>query len=123
MEDYFKETGKKGRGFYLMLGVLLLFSIMGMGIDLDEFSQRRDVGIPDNFFYIMLLADGLMIAGLILIFFYRKIGVYIFPTGVMLHFFLHNYYLSTFLYTDVTNLFLFTSVGLLVLIPKWKFLR
>lgn len=123
MEDYFKETGKKGRGFYLMLGALLLFSIMGMGIDLDEFSQRRDVGIPDNFFYTMLLADGLMIAGLILIFFYRKIGVYIFPVGVLLHFFLHNYYLSTFLYTDVTNLFLFTSVGLLVLIPKWKFLR
>lgn len=123
MEDYFKEDGRKTLGFYLMLGALLLFTVMGAGIDLDEYLQRKEINIPGGFFWLMLFVDMMMFAGIMLIYFYRKWGVYLFPVAVILHFFLHNYYLSSFLYTDVTNLFLFVSLGLLVLIPKWPYLK
>ena len=96
---------------------------MGIGIDSDEYVQQNDLNIPGFYFILIFLIDLLMIIGLILIFFYRKMGVYLFPAAVVLHFFLHNFYLSTFLYTDVTNLFIFISVGLLAFIPKWQFFK
>ena len=97
--------------------------MMGIGIDYDEYLQQNDLNIPGFYFILIFLIDLLMIIGLILIFFYRKMGVYLFPAAVVLHFFLHNFYLSTFLYTDVTNLFIFISVGLLAFIPKWQFFK
>lgn len=122
-DDFANESPKKDLGFMLSLGALLLFTLMGMGIDADEYLQRKEVGIPDFYFYIIFAIDLLMILGLVLIFMYRKIGVYLFPAAVIAHFLLHNYYLSTFLYTDVTNLFLFITVGLLAFIPKWQFFK
>lgn len=110
-------------GFLLSLAALLLFSLMGAGIDFDEYLQKAELGIPDFYFVLIFLTDLLMIVGISLIFMYRKIGAYLFPAVVVLHFLLHNYYLSTFLYTDVTNLFLYITVGLLAFIPKWKFFK
>ena len=123
MEDFKNEDSKKDIGFILSLAALLVFSLMGAGIDTDEFLQRKELNIPDDYFYLIFGVDLLMILGLILIFFYRKIGVFLFPIAVLTHYMLHNYYLSTFLYTDVTNLFLFISVGLVAFIPKWKFFK
>ena len=122
-EEFSNESPKKDLGFILSLAALLLFTLMGIGIDSDEYVQQNDLNIPGFYFILIFLIDLLMIVGLILIFFYRKIGVYLFPAAVVLHFFLHNFYLSTFLYTDVTNLFIFISVGLLAFIPKWQFFK
>lgn len=122
-EEFKDESPKKDLGFILSLAALLLFSLMGMGIDFDEYTQRVELNIPSTYFILIFAVDFLMIAGLALIFFYRKIGVFLFPIAVLTHYLLHNYYLSTFLYTDVTNLFIYTSVGLLAFIPKWKFFK
>ena len=122
-DEFANESPKKDLGFILSLAGLMLFTVMGLGIDYDEYLQSDDLGIPGFYFIIIFGVDLLMIIGLILIFFYRKIGIYLFPAAVVLHFFLHNFYLSTFLYTDVTNLFIFISVGLLAFIPKWQFFK
>ena len=122
-EEFSNESPKKDLGFILSLSALLLFTLMGIGIDSDEYVQQNDLNIPGFYFILIFLIDLLMIIGLILIYFYRKMGVYLFPAAVVLHFFLHNFYLSTFLYTDVTNLFIFISVGLLAFIPKWQFFK
>ena len=122
-EEFSNESKMKDLGFILSLAALLLFTMMGIGIDYDEYLQQNDLNIPGFYFILIFLIDLLMIIGLILIFFYRKMGVYMFPAAVVLHFFLHNFYLSTFLYTDVTNLFIFISVGLLAFIPKWQFFK
>ncbi|MHA7825296.1 hypothetical protein ACVVIH_21480 [Chryseobacterium arthrosphaerae] len=121
--SYFDEDPKKGWGFVLAFAALMLFTIMGLGIDVDEYLQHEYLDIPRSYFYIIFSIDALMMIGLVLMFFYKKIGIFMFPALLVLHFFMHNYYLSTFLYTDVTNLFLFTGFGMLAIIPKWKFFR
>lgn len=121
--SYFDEDPKKGIGFILALVALLLFTMMGVGLDFDEYLQHESLNIPLGYFYLIFSIDILMIVGIVLIYFYRKIGVVLFPLMLVLHFFMHNYYLSTFLYSDVTNLFLFTGFGMLAIIPKWKFFR
>ncbi|AZB01628.1 hypothetical protein EG359_19350 [Chryseobacterium joostei] len=125
MEEYtyFDEDPKKGWGFVLAFAALMLFTVMGLGIDVDEYIQHEFLDIPKWYFYIIFSIDVLMMLGLILMFFYKKIGIIMFPALLVLHFFMHNYYLSTFLYTDVTNLFLFTGFGMLAIIPKWKFFK
>ncbi len=121
--SYFDEDPKKGIGFILALVALLLFTMMGVGLDFDEYLQHESLNIPLGYFYLIFSINILMIAGIVLIYFYRKIGIVLFPLMLVLHFFMHNYYLSTFLYSDVTNLFLFTGFGMLAIIPKWKFFR
>ncbi len=121
--SYFDEDPKKGIGFILTSIALLLFTIMGLGIDFDEYFQHESLNIPLWYFYIIFSIDALMVACLALMFFYKKIGIFGFPILLVLHFFMHNYYLSTFLYTDVTNLFIFTGFGMLAIIPKWKFFK
>lgn len=121
--SYFDEDPKKGWGFVLALLALILFTFMGIGLDFDEYLQHETLHIPFGYFYFIFSIDLLMIAGIILMYFYRKVGIVLFPVMLVLHFFMHNYYLSTFLYSDVTNLFLFTGFGMLAIIPKWKFFR
>lgn len=124
MEDAFaNETPKKGLGFIGVLVFILLFVLMSIGIDGDEYLQHKELEIPVWFFYLVFAIDALLLLSLLLVFFYRKIGVFLFPLLIIVHFFLHNYYLSTFLYADVTSLFLFSSFGLLVILPKWKFFK
>ena len=122
-EEFANESPKKDLGFILSLGALLLFTLMGIGIDADEYLQKQEINIPDWYFVLVFSVDVLMILGLVLIFFYRKIGIFLFPAGVLAHYLIHNDYLSTFLYTDVTNIFLFISIGLLAFIPKWQFFK
>jgi len=121
--EFANESPKKDMGFILSLIALLIFTLMGFGIDLDEYMQRVELNIPGGYFILIFSVDLLMILGLVLIFFYRKIGIFLFPLAVISHYMIHQYYLSTFLYTDVTNLFLFISIGLLAFIPKWNFFK
>lgn len=124
MNDNFEdESPKKDLGFILALAALLLFSLMGVGIDFDEFSQHQEINIPTGYFYFIFLVDLVMILSVIFIFQYRKFAAYLFPAAVVTHFLAHNFFLSTFLYTDVTNMFLYISLGLFVIIPKWQFFK
>ncbi len=122
-DNFADETPKKDLSFVLALCGLLLFTLMGVGIDFDEFSQHREINIPTAYFYFVFLIDALMVASLVFIYFFRKFAVYTFPAFVVIHFLTHNYFLSTFLYTDVTNMFLYVSLGLFVIIPKWQFFK
>ncbi len=119
--EFANESPKKDMGFILSLIALLIFTFMGIGIDVDEYLQQQEINIPSWYFILIFSVDLLMLTGLVLIFFYKKIGIYLFPAAVISHYMIHHYYLNTFLYTDVTNLFLFVSIGLLAFIPKWKF--
>ena len=119
--EFANESPKKDMGFILSLIALLVFTFMGIGIDVDEYLQQQEINIPSWYFILIFSVDLLMLTGLVLIFFYKKIGIYLFPAAVISHYMIHHYYLNTFLYTDVTNLFLFVSIGLLAFIPKWKF--
>lgn len=125
MEDkhYFTNEPKKTRGFYITIGILVIFTLMGLGIDVDEFSQHESINIPTWYFYLIFGVDVLALLGLFLIVLFRKTGVFLFPLAVVTHFILHQFYLSTFLYTDVTNLFLYVGLGLLMIIPKWTYFK
>ena len=73
-EEFSNESPKKDLGFILSLAALLLFTLMGIGIDSDEYLQQNDLNIPGFYFVLIFLIDLLMVVSLILIFFYRKIG-------------------------------------------------
>ncbi|QDP86096.1 hypothetical protein FNJ88_11255 [Chryseobacterium sp. SNU WT5] len=122
-ENFADESPKKDLGFVLSLLALLLFTGMGIGIDFDEFSQHLEINIPPGYFYFIFLVDVIMIVSLIIIYNYRKIGAYLFPAAVITHFLAHNFFLSTFLYTDVTNMFLYITVGMFAILPKWQFFK
>lgn len=123
MDNYFDNEPQKTLSFYLALGALALFTLMGLGMDGDEFLQHKLLNIPIWYFYIIFTVDFFSLLSIIGIAFFRKLAVYMFPVFVILHFYLHQFYLSTFLYTDVSNIFLFIGVGLLMIIPKWKFFK
>lgn len=120
-EDYFKNEPRQDTPFYVMLGALLVITILSVGIDVTQYSQHSDLQIPSWYFYIIFGIDLLIILGLYGILKFRKWGVYLYPAAVLFHFMAHEYYLSTFLYSDVTNLFVYVSLGLFVFIPKWKY--
>lgn len=122
-DNFANESPKKDLGFILSLASLVLFSLMGVGIDFDEFSQHQEINIPNGYFYFIFLIDIMMMLSVFIIYKYKKIGVYLFPAAVIIHFMSHNYFLSTFLYTDVTNMFLFITVGMFAILPKWQFFK
>ena len=125
-DNYFKsESPKKDSGFIWALVGLLLFSLMGIGIDYDEFSQHlsKDISIPSWYFYLIFIINSLIVSAILLIYFYKKIGVLLYPLATGAHFISHMYYLDTFLYSDVSALFVFVGIGLLAIIPKWQFFK
>lgn len=111
---------KKSLSFIVSLVVVFFMSTFSINLDISQFVQRQEIHIPDWYFYLIFLVDIIMLVSLVLIYFYRKIGVYTFPVAVFLHFFLHNFYLSTFLYFDIFTLFLYFSLVLLTTIPRWN---
>ena len=124
MNDDFKdESPTKDFGFVLSLAALMLFSLMGVGIAFDEFSQHQEINIPSAYFYFIFLVDLIMILSVVFIFYYKKIAAFTFPLAVLTHFLAHSFFLTTFLYTDVTNMFLYVGVGMLAIIPKWQFFK
>ena len=77
--EFANESPKKDLGFILSILALLLFTIMGIGVDIDQYLQQSDLKIPEWYFYIIFSVDVLIILSLLLIYFYRKIGVILFP--------------------------------------------
>ncbi|MDO4225256.1 MAG: hypothetical protein Q4C75_05135 [Bergeyella zoohelcum] len=125
-QNYFKgESPNKGTFFIITLVAMLGFSAMGIGIDIDQLLQSQDqhISIPSWYFYIISATDLVLIGSILLIYFYRKIGVLLYPIAGALHFFFHLYYLNSFLYSDVFALFTFVGIGLFSIIPKWQFFR
>lgn len=114
------KSFKNNKDYYVFFGLILLVFLLSVNTDLAEFSQHQSLNIPSGFFYYTLGVDVLVIFSWILIMFFRKIGAVLFPILVLLHFSLHNYFLSTYLYSDITTLFLFIGLGLIAIIPRWN---
>lgn len=121
--DNIDRSYKNNKDHYLIFGLILLVFLLSINTDLQQFSQHDLVNIPSGFFYMTFGADLLVLLSWILILFYRKIGVILFPLFVLVHFGLHSYFLNTYLYSDITVLFLFIGLGLLAVIPRWNDLR
>lgn len=111
---------KKSLGFISSLVFVFFLSTFSINLDISQFVQRDEINIPSWYFYIIFIIDIIMIASIFLIFFYRKIGVFAFPLAVLIHFLLHNFYLSTFLYFDILVLFFYSLLVLLTTIPRWQ---
>lgn len=114
---------KKNKDYYFIFGLILLVFLLSINTDLQEYSQHELINIPEGFFYYTFGVDIMILISWLMILFFRKAGVILFPVFVMLHFGLHNYFLSTYLYSDITVLFLFIGIGLIAVIPRWKMLK
>lgn len=121
--SYFDKNPQKTSGFYAAIIIMLLFLLFSLGIDLTEYDLHQEVNIPFWFSYLVLGIDFFMFISIIALFFYKKIGVYAYPALGLIHFFLHEFYLSTLLYADLFNLFVFVGLGLMAIIPKWRFFK
>lgn len=117
------KSFKNNKDYYLFFGLIILVYLLSINTDYAEYSLHQKINIPGNFFYYTFGVDLMVIISWVLILLYRKIGVILFPIFVAVHFALHNYYLSTFLYSDVTVIFLYIGLGLLAIIPRWQVLR
>lgn len=123
MEHYFaNESPKKGLFFWIAIGFMVLFTVMGIGEDFDQYLQHEYLDIPQWYFYIIFSVDLVILLSIILIIMYRKIGVYLFPISVATNIMIHLYYLSLFSYNSVQNLFIY-FITLVIIIPKWKFFK
>ena len=122
-ESFFDKSPAKTTSFYAAIAVLSFFSLLSIGVDITEYNQHKEINIPIDFSYIILGIDFLIILSIVSIYFYKTIGVFAFPFLVFVHFYLHQYYLSTLLYADIFNLFAFVGLGLLAIIPKWNFFK
>lgn len=114
---------KNNKDYYIIFGLIMLVYLLSINTDAQQFVQHSLINIPGGFFYLTFGADFLVIVSWILILLYRKVGIVLFPLFVLLHFSFHNYFLSTYLYSDITVLFLYIGLGLLAVIPRWNVLR
>lgn len=117
------RTYRNNKDYYIIFGLILLVFLLSINTDLQQYSQHRLVHIPAGFFYFTFGIDFLVLVSWILILFFRKVGVILFPVFILIHFGLHNYFLSTYLYSDITALFLFIGIGLMAAIPRWNILK
>ena len=117
------KSFKNNKDYYLFFGIILLVFLLSINTDLAEYSLHQKINIPSTFFYITFGVDALVIVSWLLIMLFKKIGIVLFPIFVFSHFALHQYYLSTFLYSDITVIFLYVGLGLLAVIPRWKLLK
>lgn len=118
-----EKSFKNNKDYYIIFGLILLVYLLSINTDLAEYSQHSAIHIPAGFFYYTFGLDLLVVASWVFVLFFKKIGVVLFPIFVLLHFLIHNYFLSTYLYSDITVLFLYIGLGLLALIPRWKMLN
>ncbi len=122
-ENYFGDTSKKTTGFYIALVILLVCIGISVNTDLAQFSQHEDVQIPIWFFYVIFGLDILMVASVVLIYFYRKLGIYLLPVAASVHMIMNSFYLSVIRYSDLNILFAFFVAALFVTIPRWKYFK
>ena len=103
MEDnYFDKNPQKTTFFYVAIFFMVALSFLGIGVDLTEYSQKTDINIPVWYFYLIFAVDIIGLLSIVGIYFYRKIGVILFPVAILFH---------------------FVALGLLAIIPKWNFFK
>ncbi|SDE12644.1 hypothetical protein [Riemerella columbipharyngis] len=122
-DNYFGKVEKTPLWIYTVAGVCFIFTLMHIGTTYDMYFQHKELNIPLWFFYVVYTLDAIMVVGLLLTAFYRKAGLFVFPAALLIHMFIHQFYLNTMLYQDITNLFVFIGVGLVIIIPEWKFFK
>jgi hypothetical protein len=118
--DHSENNVKRTSAFYFALILMFILFLLTLNTDFAQYSQHTDTGIPMWFFKILFPVDFIILAALVLIFFYRKIGVFLFPGFVLIHHLLYEFYLSTTLLSGLHLLFVYVGIGLLVIIPRWK---
>ncbi len=111
------------KSWTFVAALVLMLILVGLSINTDLQHYVSDDNVPMWFFYGLFFVDVLMVLSLLLIYFYKKIGVSLLPITVGIHYIMHNYYLSTTLYSDLNLLFVFVGIGLFVIIPRWKFYK
>lgn len=122
-DNYFGNVEQKSRGFYIALGIMAAAFLLSMNTDLQFLSQRKEMQIPDEFLWIVFTVDILALLMIVLMAFFRKAGVILYPFVVILHFLLHHFYLSNIIYADINALFFYFVAGLFVVIPRWKYFK
>ena len=124
MEDnYFDKNPEKTTFFYVAIFFMVALSFLGIGVDLGGRRIIKKKNIPVWYFYLIFAVDIIGLLSIVGIYFYRKIGVILFPVAILFHFYLHEFYLSTMLYSDLFTLFSYVALGLLAIIPKWNFFK
>ena len=94
-----------------------------LNTDMAQYSQHHETGVPSWFISVLFGVDAIILVSLILVYFFKKIGVYLLPLFVMVHHLLYEFYLSTTLLAGLHLLFVFLTAGLLVIIPRWKLFK
>jgi ABC-type xylose transport system permease subunit len=118
--QYFETVTKRSKSFYFAIILTFVLFLLMLNTDLAQYSQHLDTKVPTWFVQLLLVIDVAILGCLALVYFYRKIGVYLFPVLVLLHHLLYEFYLSTTLLAGLHLLFVFLTAGLLVIIPRWK---
>ncbi|WP_124641586.1 MULTISPECIES: hypothetical protein [Amniculibacterium] len=121
--QYFGEVKKRSLSFYLALAITFIFYILMLNTDMAQYSQHHETGVPSWFISVLFGVDAIILVSLILVYFFKKIGVYLLPLFVMVHHLLYEFYLSTTLLAGLHLLFVFLTAGLLVIIPRWKLFK
>ena len=121
--QYFGEVKKRSLSFYLALAITFIFYILMLNTDMAQYSQHHETGVPSWFISVLFGVDAIILVSLILVYFFKKIGVYLLPLLVMVHHLLYEFYLSTTLLAGLHLLFVFLTAGLLVIIPRWKLFK
>lgn len=118
--QYFGKVEKRSKSFYFVFLLTLVFFVLMVNSDMAHYSQHLQTGVPSWFITLIFVVDIAILVSIVLIFFYKKIGVFAFPLFVMAHHLLYEFYLSTTLIAGLHLLFVYVSLGLLVVIPRWK---
>ena len=121
--QYFGEVKKRSLSFYLALAITFIFYILMLNTDMAQYSQHHETGVPSWFISVLFGVDAIILVSLILVYFFKKIGVYLLPLLVMVHHLLYEFYISTTLLAGLHLLFVFLTAGLLVIIPRWKLFK
>jgi len=118
-----KDVPIRGISFFVVLGILFLPLINNLVVDYLLVKIMEVSHIPLWYMVLLSSVNILTILSLIGIYSFRRVGIFLFPFLVILHFIIKLNYLGIFMYTDIFTLFFFIGIGLLVFIPKWSFFR
>ncbi len=113
----------KSKSFTLALVFTLIMSSFSINFDVTSLIQQNNLEIPNWYLILLAILDIAIVGSIFAIYFYRKIGVYVFPVAIFIHFLLQNHYMNSFLYFDLFMLFLYFSVILISVIPRWAFFK
>lgn len=122
-QEYFKNITKKSTSLVIAIVLMFILLVFSVNLDIIEWKQQKEIGIPHWFFWIIFSVDALIVISLVLLALYRKIGAIGTPILAFAHFLMNVYFLSAFIYSDLFFLFVFFCAGLFSIVPRWKFFK